>query len=181
MSEGSAFWNFTLTSYPSEGVQPSVIALQDNRGADVNVLFFCCYCASQDRSALTADDFARADTALDAWREQVTKRLRAIRDHIKNTDSLWGLAGAPEVRGKVLGAEIESERIAQLILETLPVAQGTDELSPAEQLTRAASNLRTYFAYLGVDADAEDLAHAKTLVNGTFSSANADEVDAAFS
>lgn len=165
--ETSEFWEFTLRSYPCAGVQPSVIALQDRFGADVNVLFWCCYVAAIGARRLTAEDFARADEVLDPWRKDVTVRLREIRDHIKNTASLWSIPGAAQTRGKVLGAEIESERIAQSILERL-VSQGPETRAVAGGLSDAGANLRVYLDYIGVDLDDEVRGLVRSLLAGTF-------------
>jgi len=166
-SQTREFWEFTLESYPRDGVQASVIALQDRFGADVNVLFWCCYIGSVGGGRLTADDFSHADVALGPWRRDVTVRLREIRDHIKNTETLWGIPGAPDVRGKVLGAEIESERIAQGILEGLRPA-GPETLTATESLSDAGANLSAYFGYLSVDLDDEVRGLAHALLAGTF-------------
>ncbi len=167
-TEQSAFWDFTLESYPREGVQQAVIALQDKRGADVNLLFFCCYVAASGRGKLSRDDLAAADAALDPWRRQVTLPLRALRDAIKNTESLWSIPGTPEVRGKVLGAEIDSERIAQGILEGLAPAAPEGERSPAERRADALANLDAYLEVLSIAPDDDDRQALHWLLKGTF-------------
>ena len=176
----SEFWDFTLQSYPRDRVQQSVIALQDRFGADVNILFLCCYAAASGRGRLSAESVAAADAALDPWREGVTLRLREIRDHIKNTDKLWSLPGAADVRGKVLGAEIESERIAQGILERL-LSQNAEARPTNERLSDAGINLKLYLAYLGVELNDEVCALARALLEGTLPGVSAEDYSAALS
>ena len=94
-ADSDGFWPFTLAAYPKDGVQPGVIHLQDRHGADVNILFFCCFVGASGRGRLTGDDFARADAALGPWKRQVTEALRAIRDLIKSDAALWIAISAP--------------------------------------------------------------------------------------
>ena len=167
-AEQSEFWAFTLASYPREGVQQSVIGLQDRRGADVNLLFFCCYIAARGSGRLRGEDLAAAEAAIEPWRRQVTLPLRALRDHIKGTEALWEIAGASEVRGKVLGAEIESERIAQGIIEAAAPRSPDDGPTAAERRGDARANLEAYLAFLSVQPDEEDLHALEVLLAGTF-------------
>ena len=39
------FWRTSLELYAREGVSRALIALQDRRGADVNLLLYCCWTA----------------------------------------------------------------------------------------------------------------------------------------
>ena len=82
-TESNAFWTFTLESYPSRGGPAGGDrACKTSRGADVNLLFFCCYVADERaRPSGPMTDFAAADAALEPWRRQVTLPLRALRDH----------------------------------------------------------------------------------------------------
>ena len=166
-TETSAFWSFTLESYGREGVQQAVIGLQDRRGADVNLLFFCCYMAASGRGRLQKAALSAAEVAIEPWRRQVTEPLRALRNHIKGTESLWSLAGAPEVRGKVLGAEIESERIAQGILESLAPAPTDGAKSLEARREDARASLEAYLQVLEVAPSDEDHQALATLLRGT--------------
>lgn len=157
-------WAFTLAAYTKEGVQAGVIHLQDRFGADVNILFFCCYLAASGRGRLAAEDFVRAAAALAPWKGQVTEALRAIRDLIKNDAALWSLPGAPDARGKVLGAEIESERVAQGILESLV----RERPSGAAELTDAVANLKAYLGHLACVPDETGRAALIALLAATF-------------
>lgn len=158
------FWKFSLDVYGRAGVSPALIALQDQRGTDVNLLLLCCWVAATGRGRLASDDFLRFDTAIEPWREAVTLPLRRIRDRIKATDSLWTQNGAADVRGKVLAAEIESERICQERLE---------QLSPGSRRAHgnrddARASIEIYFAFLGVEIENADREAIALLLDGTF-------------
>ena len=171
MSESSTstlgFWDFTLASYGRDGVQASVIALQDEDGADVNMLFFCCWVGATGRGELQTAALKHADDALTQWRELVTVPLREIRERIKHTAELASLSGAPDVRSKVLSAEIDSERIAHGVLEGLAPAD-TNTQDDAPQLADGVESLRAYFGFLNVDLSAPVVAHLVCLLRGTF-------------
>ncbi len=171
--ETGEFWQFTLECYGREGVQSAVIALQDQRNADVNVMFYCCWIAASGRGVLSADDVRCADAAIDAWRREVTIKLRSIRSDIKATPALWALAGAADVRGKVLGAEIQSEQVTQDILESMAPAAAAGVTSA---VTNAVANLRTYFAARAIETDASDRDHLVSLLCGTLPASNEFEI-----
>ncbi|MDH3694704.1 MAG: TIGR02444 family protein [Gammaproteobacteria bacterium] len=176
MSNENDFWNFTLAAYPAEGVQQSVIYLQDNCGADVNLLFYCCWAGSRG-GQLSEDDLKQADAAVNTWREQVTKPLRAIRDNIKDREELSKPEGAMDVRGKILGAEIDSERIAQGILESqLPDDQETTDNDPYQLATH---NLRRYFKNLSQDISGKNLDAIVNLLRGAFPDEFREQIKAA--
>lgn len=168
MPAQDGFWRFTLELYSHDGVKPAALRLQDKCGADVNLLFFCCFVAASDRGHLTREQLAQADRALLAWREQVTLPLRDIRDAIKNSSALRSLAGALDTRTKVLAAEVESERVAQVTLESLAPAPMPAGRTCEKRLTDAAASLRVYFEYLDVVLDDDDRQAVRTLLKGTF-------------
>jgi len=165
--QGGAFWAFTLATYPREGVKEAVLRLQDRRGADVNLLLFCCWVAADGRGRLAAEALARADAAADAWRRAVTLRLRAVRDDIRGEADLWALEGAAAVREKVLAAEIESERVTQGLLERQAPEPRADAGAP-ERAADAAASLEAYVERLGFVPDAEDRRALETLLAAAF-------------
>lgn len=163
--ETGEFWRFSLDLYGKRGVARALLALQRRRGADVNLLLYCCWVASSGRGRLGGGDLGRAEAAIAPWRDAVTLPLRETRDRIKSNDARWRIDGAREVRSRVLDAELASERVTQGLLERMAgeAGAGTD---PRED---ALANLLACFeALLGVEADAEDRAHLDTLLARTF-------------
>ena len=63
-SRPAGFWDFTLEVYARGRVQEAVIALQDRRGADVNLLFYCCYVAARGGGRLRREDLAQCDAII---------------------------------------------------------------------------------------------------------------------
>tara|TARA_Y100001934_G_scaffold39326_1_gene46263 strand:- start:50958 stop:51512 length:555 start_codon:yes stop_codon:yes gene_type:complete len=123
----SAFWSFTLDVYGREGVQPSVIHLQDDCGADVNLLLHAMWAGALGLPSTTSEKAADMASKVEAWRETVIEPLRAVRTAMRG-----GVAHVPQdesegLRKQILKLEIESERIEQIILEAeTPEAEGKE-------------------------------------------------------
>ncbi len=121
----SAFWSFTLEVYGRQGVQPSVIHLQDDRGADVNLLLYAMWTASLGLPVFDAARARELADAVEAWRDTAIEPLRAVRTALRG-----GVAHAPgedaeALRKQVLKLEIEAERVEQVIIESAtPDAEG---------------------------------------------------------
>ena len=156
------FWRTSLELYAREGVSRALIALQDRRGADVNLLLYCCWTARSGRGRLRTDDLIRAEAAIAGWRDDVTIPLRAIRTRIKESPTRWALEGASEVRRGVLETEIASERVTQGILERMAATPGDDFGGEDD----ARANLLTYFEMLGLAPDEPDRADLETVLAG---------------
>ena len=160
------FWRTSLELYAREGMSRALIALQDRRGADVNLLLYCCWTALSGRGRLRVDDLRRAEAAIARWRDDVTIPLRALRTCIKGSRERWALEGASTVRRGVLETEIASERVTQGILERMATPPG--DRAKGEEGARA--NLLTYFEVLGVEPDESDRADLETILAGAYRS-----------
>lgn len=118
-------WDFSLSFYALPGVAPACIDLQDRQGIDVNVMLFVLWQGCCGGRLLRAEDVARVDGAIDGWRDEVVRPLRAVRRQLKKP----GLAGlhpeAGALRTQVQTAELEAERLQQAILERLAPSVGT--------------------------------------------------------
>ena len=73
-----AFWEFSLAYYSRERVSAACLSLQNRRGADVNILLFCCWLATLSLKVEQAGLHA-AITAVEAWRRDVLEPLRSAR------------------------------------------------------------------------------------------------------
>jgi uncharacterized protein (TIGR02444 family) len=142
----SPFWRFSLRFYALEDVAPACLALQDEGGADVNVLLFLLYLA-EERSLVTAADIDRLDATIAPWREEAVKPLRALRRRLKTGIGGIPLAAAESFRNQIKKVELEAERLEQAVLE-----REAARLRLARAQTReeaAEANLSAYGAFLG--------------------------------
>ncbi len=143
-----------------------MIALQDDYGADVNFVLFCCWCGQEGRQPLDAAFFERADRDLGVWRQEVIDVLRNLRREMKG-----GVRGiSPEtsepLRGEVKRLELDAERVMQTALASLaPSVAGPG--GP----TYARDALEAYLRHLGLAVTGDVLKLVDLLVAGISESA----------
>ncbi|MEE8173357.1 MAG: TIGR02444 family protein, partial [Alphaproteobacteria bacterium] len=93
-------WDFSLDVYARPGVEPACLALQDDHGADINVLLAAVWAGTRGVRLTAADLDRLLDTAAD-WHTMVVRPLRAVRRDLKA-----GL-GAPAPMADKLRAEVK--------------------------------------------------------------------------
>jgi len=114
--EESPFWRFSLRFYSRPGVAAACLALQDEAGADVNLMLFLLFLAEHKRQVMT-DDIPRLDSTVRAWRDCVVKPLREVRRALKAGIGEIPIAVSETFRGQIKRLELESEQIEQHLLE----------------------------------------------------------------
>jgi uncharacterized protein (TIGR02444 family) len=165
-SAGSPFWRFSLRLYRSPGVAEACITLQEESGADVNLLLFLLWHGSQQRR-VAAPEVARLDQKVAAWRERAIIPLRAIRRALKSPQGLVEAGTAEAFRTRIKAVELEAERLQQEAMYALVRVSLLGE--PAPSVAEAArANVAAYegicraaFAPAAVDAVLEALARLK--------------------
>jgi uncharacterized protein (TIGR02444 family) len=143
----SAFWRFSLRFYALPGVGAACIDLQDRHGVDVNILLFLLFLAEAGR-ALSAEDVARIDGEVRAWREGVVVPLRTARRNLRAPGARIERDAAEALRTNVKRIELEAERIQQETLERLMPASCTGTPVPSRNAA-ARANLAAYGSMLG--------------------------------
>jgi uncharacterized protein (TIGR02444 family) len=120
--------------------------LQDEAGADVNLLLYLLFLAEHKR-LVTRDDIARLDDAVRAWRDGVVKPLRELRRVLKTGIGEIPIAVSETFRGQIKRLELESEQIEQHVLERCEAAT-VGRPAPFRDAA-AEANLAAYGDYLG--------------------------------
>ena len=138
---GNPLWLFSLDVYGRPGVAPACLALQDEAGADVNLVLFLLWCAATGRP-LDAAAVAAADTGLERWREAVVEPLRAVRRAMKA--DLLPAVDTEGCRQRIKAVELDAERLSQEALLAIAPARGLGDASAA-----AAAHLALYASHLG--------------------------------
>jgi uncharacterized protein (TIGR02444 family) len=140
-TQGSPFWRFSLRFYRQPGVADACIALQDECGVDVNVLFFFLWLATDRKRVPPPQARAVCEQAL-MWRDDVVAPLRAVRRKLKAGSTLVEHSAVELFRTKIKAIELESERLEQ---EALFAMTPSVETVPAESIDAAArSNILAY-------------------------------------
>ena len=158
---GSPFWNFSLAVYGANAVEDECLKLQDQFGLDVNLLLLCAFLGAGHGVALTSGDIASAHQEVDQWNEDIVKPLRAARRHLKTIElrDADAVKAAAQLRAQVNVAELESERVEQMMLEQW--ANARLATWPHGKFSDAVvANLQTLLAASGISPERLVAAHA---------------------
>ena len=105
-------WAFSLAVYPEAGVSEECIALQDQRGIDVNLLLLCAYVGGMRGVTLSANDLTEATAAAAGWQNGVIRPLREARRALKPIEN----EPAQALRAAVKKDELLAEQVEQALL-----------------------------------------------------------------
>jgi uncharacterized protein (TIGR02444 family) len=136
----SPLWHYACQVYSAEGVEAVLLALQDDHGADINLILQALWLAKGGRGwtkECIPADYVR-------WMETQVLPLRQIRRSMK-TD--W--TGYEDFRQQVKKLELKGEQYALALLYL-----NTDEsttVSAAVNISLAEQNMRTLAEYLGIE------------------------------
>ncbi|MEY8826947.1 TIGR02444 family protein [Sedimentitalea sp. XS_ASV28] len=111
------FWRFSLGRYGQAEIPPLCLAIQEETGADVNLLLFGLWLGSEGRR-ISADEAARFAEAVAEWHTEVVRPLREVRRRLKG----WQVCpdGPREtLRAGIQKWEIAAERLEQDMLYAL--------------------------------------------------------------
>lgn len=139
------FWNFALAVYGRDVARAAFLRLQDRGGADVPMLLWCLWLASEGRG-VSREGMAAAVSFSGTWRRAMVDPLRAVRRGVKP-----GIGGVPDAltgEGRALVAKTEQA------LERMQMAHlaGLSSDAPSADL------MGLYAEVAGLTLDAEDLA-----------------------
>jgi uncharacterized protein (TIGR02444 family) len=115
-AEGS-LWRFAEAIYGHAEVSKACLFLQDECGADVNVLLFALWIAVEKKSLVDAATIREVDAFVRQWRQEVVMPLRAVRRRLKTGPGPAPDAATEALRSRLKDVEIESERIELAVLE----------------------------------------------------------------
>jgi uncharacterized protein (TIGR02444 family) len=151
MTAGEGFWDFSLRVYGAPGVADWCLRLQDQHGADVNLLLWCAWVGSLG-ILLGTQDLVAAEAATSAWREAVVGPLRSARQALRGGD-LGAVSAemAVALRTRVKAVELEAERLQQTVLGRLLEERSIARANPSTPAKQAvAANLAVYLEHLEV-------------------------------
>lgn len=150
----SPLWDYATALYAAPGVAEACLALQDRRGADVNLLLLACWLGATGREPGAAR-LAEARTRAEAWQRELVRPLRQARRRLKAE-----LAMMPEplreplaaARADLAAVELALERGELLLLEE---ATGTDAGGAGRDAPTLAIRMLRHLVALGPDDEAE--------------------------
>lgn len=163
MASEHPLWHFSLAVYRMPGVSAACLRLQDDAGADVNLLLYFCWLATVRDAPLDEAEIRRIVDATADWRDRVVRPLRGVRRWLKD-----GAAGMPRdsvegLRSDVKRVELESEQLQQDLLFRLAGPGARAAAGGAAARARAEENIARYFKVIGASAAAATDADLRTI------------------
>ncbi|WP_395017257.1 TIGR02444 family protein [Dongia sp.] len=157
-----AFWEFSLAYYSRERVAAACLSLQNRRGADVNILLFCCWLATMGWK-VERDGLHAAIATVEAWRRDVLEPLRGARRTVADQFPELAKSDRQSIKHGMLSVELECERVAQekIALGATGVVAVEDGSTP---LQLASAALETYLDLVVGTPDEQDAEDLKALL-----------------
>ena len=173
--EAHPFWEFSLRVYGCEGVAEACLALQDESGADVNMVLYCCWVGASGGGALDARLLRRAAEMVAPWQGGVVGALRAARRRLKRGFEGIARERTEALRKSIAAIEIEAERAEQILLaEAFPPPRHDGGTPGQRAAAAAAANLVAYLRQLAREAGTEQSGHLRTIVAACFADLDED-------
>lgn len=162
--EPHPLWRFSLRVYRAPGVQEACLALQDDHGADVNLVLLCSFVGHEGRS-LDKRRLRQAMARVGAWQSEVIAPVRSARRAIKRLPPADAQA-AQDLRRQILALELELEYVEQAMLAEL-AAQWPQQVRRGAPRAMVEANLQRYLGLLGCAARPADAAHLKAIIDAS--------------
>ena len=147
-----SFWDFSVRTYRTSGVSEACLSLQNDQGADVNMLLYCCWVGAAV-GPFDDDLFSRASEYSARWAENVVIPLREARSWMKHT----GCTAEPtptedcmQLREQVKSVEFAAEKMQQQVLESMVSVDRTRDERPKQIVEDVAANLMLYLEGLDI-------------------------------
>jgi len=167
-SEG--FWDFSVRTYRTDGVPEACLSLQNDYGADVNMLLYCSWVGGFYGSF---DDalFSKASGFADNWADEVVRPLRSARTWMKQSgwrEEPMSTEECMSLREEIKSVEFEAERLQQQVLETITSGRElrTDVTDAA--LDDVLANLHRYAEHSGIDIGDDVLQKFSVIIRAAF-------------
>lgn len=135
------FWNYSLKLYAHEEIKSLCLSLQDSYKANVNIVLWCCWYATEKglASQELIEEILMHNTP---WQQHVTCQLRQIRQWLKNNQSNELVE---PYRQQILQLEITSEAFQQQQLYEFSMTQ---KKTDHNKMDAVRVNLQRYFTTL---------------------------------
>jgi len=153
MTTPESFWKFAIRTYRCEGVADTCLALQDECGADVNVLLFCCWMGAT-RGEIETDTFNSVLEFSRAWADHVVRPLRSVRTWMKSDGChvpAMPVESCMNLRERIKKVELESEQMQENVMQAMVDHTPMASLGVDEQSSHAMFNLRRYCEAEGIE------------------------------
>ena len=138
------FWEFSIDFYGRDGVEERLLLLQEELHVDVNLVLYCYWAGYIGAPFLTDLDVNNVLELIKTWQKNIVKPLRVLRSKLKNNSIIKDNLCSGGIREKIKLAELDAERLEQLILYQEYSLTGDQKIQIAEKCKRAEANLALY-------------------------------------
>lgn len=152
-ADSHPFWQYSVAVYDRPGVAASCLALQDGRGADVNILLYCCWRAACGDAALDRAALEPIISRVASWRNDVIAKLRAVRVRTKTGITGVSPTTLAPFRESLKALELDAEFIEQAMLAEHAASRDAAATSGAEGARAAAAGMVAYLSLLEPEAE----------------------------
>jgi len=149
MPVANPFWDYSLAVYGKPGVAEACLCLQDEAGADVNLLLFFCWLATVRNAALDGAAVRDVVERTEGWRNQVVRPLRGVRRWLKGGAEGLTPESVEALRSEVKRIELESERLQQDMLFGLAGPTDPARRDAAAVRRDVDANIGIYLSLIG--------------------------------
>ena len=162
------FWDFSVDFYGQKGVGERLIWLQESLQIDINLMLYCYWVASIGRPILTESQIRKLVMQVKVWQNETVVPLREVRNKLKQFSYTKYKMWSNEVRNRVKTAELEAERLEQLILYNQELLKENSEVTLHEKKVRVEGNVSIYFKCMNIKTNPETEKILKELINRLF-------------
>ena len=151
--ESEGFWDFSVRTYRTDGVPDVCLSLQNDYGADVNMLLYCCWVGAC-KGQLDHELFTKASEFSTLWADHVVVPLRSARTWMKQTGCDTGpvpTAACMQLREEIKSVEFAAEKMQQRVLESLVSIDQSRIDTPDQILKDVVANLMLYSEHMGIE------------------------------
>lgn len=148
------FWDFSVRTYRTPDVPEACLSLQNDYGADVNMVLYCCWIGGHT-GQFDDELFAKASAFSSNWAEHVVVPLRSARTWMKHTGcsaESVPTESCMELREDIKRVEFGAEKLQQDVLASLVSEGGARDASPGRMLAGVIANLNRYADFAGYKA-----------------------------
>ena len=175
------FWDFSVRTYRTPGVPEACLSLQNDHGADVNMLLYCCW-AGAAVGPLEGELFNRASEFSAHWAENVVIPLRDARTWMKRTgcdSDPVPTASCMALREEIKNVEFAAEKMQQQVLESMAFSDWRGSDTPERILRDVVANLLLYAEYAGLDNKDDVRRKFPVIIDAAFPDWNISDITAA--
>ena len=150
-SEG--FWDFSIRTYRTEGVPEACLSLQNDYGADVNMLLYCGWVGGF-YGRFDVALFSKASGFADKWADEVVRPLRSARTWMKQSgcyEESMSTEQCMSFREEIKAVEFAAEKMQQQVLETITSGRELRADVTEAALDDVLANLQLYAEHSGID------------------------------